>query len=161
MPKSRDRFTGWYPSDPHFREEFNGELAKAIRTLAEHRDTTVITTLLRHVKDNDLQKRILRKIVNTFPLDYNLKTGALKFRKLSEPYKWGEIPRIDAFESITTFHRDTINIGKVEYSVTEFVEEIIDTLILARRLIGADHIARLSETITAISNRNEKKLGIQ
>lgn len=93
------------------------------------------------------------------PLDYNRETGRLKLRKIDVPFNWPGSPRINAFESGTRFHQDTINVGNAEFSMAEFIDEVIDALILARKIIHADDLVRLSETISAIANRNQKRSG--
>lgn len=149
--------TGWYPSDPKYRDWFNQALAAAIQHLAQHGDTMPIMAMVNRIENNEIRKATLRTLLQLLPLDFNRSTGGLKLRKLGAPFDWSNIPRINVFETRIQIHNDTIKLGNSEFSVSEFVDEIIDALILARNSIPSGSLTRLSETISAIAKHNQKR----
>lgn len=113
--------------------------------------------MVNRIENNEIRKATLRTLLQLLPLDFNRSTGGLKLRKLGAPFDWSNIPRINVFETRIQIHNDTIKLGNSEFSVSEFVDEIIDALILARNSIPSGSLTRLSETISAIAKHNQKR----
>jgi hypothetical protein len=149
--------TGWYPSDPKYRDWFNHALANAVQKAGQHGDTRRITALVNRIENDEIRKAVLRKLLQLVPLDFNRSTGGLKLRKVGAAFDWSNIPRINVFGTRIQIHNDTIKLGNAEFSVSEFIDEIIDALILARNSIPSDSLMRLSETVSAIATHSQKR----
>jgi hypothetical protein len=149
--------TGWYPADPTYRDWFNQALANAVEKVGRHGDTGHVTALVNRIDSEDIRKAVLRKLLQLVPLEFNRATGGLKLRKGGAPFDWFNIPRINVFDARIQIHKDTIKLGNCEFSASEFIDEVIDALILARNSIPSESLARLSETISAIAAHNQKR----
>ena len=65
------------------------------------------------------------------------------------------VDHVNVFDPQITASTNAVKVGNVELSVDEFVDECLDAMILARRLLTQDHLSRLSEALTKIAARRQ------
>jgi hypothetical protein len=149
--------SGWYPADPNFREEFHSNLAAAIRRVAEHRDSTSITTLVNRIPDDQIRRSVLRQLTKLLPLDYHKETQSLRRRKDAPPFDWEAPVKVTVFDAKMLLDSGVIRIGGTNMTPEEFAEEAHDILILCRHRLSPTTVSRLQATLTAIAESQRKR----
>jgi hypothetical protein len=159
MGKGKDSsskyFSGWYPSDVRFRKDFNSAIVGALRHIASHGDTRALGELIEKVPDDELRRRMSRRLVQSLPIDFDRQKGTFTLRKGRGPFDWLAVEHVNVFDPQITASPSALKVGNVELSVDEFVDECLDAMILARRLLTQDHLSRLSEALTKIAARRQ------
>lgn len=146
----------WFPSDPKFRKQYKEAVVAAVRKIGEHHDTSHLTKLINTIEDETTRKKMLRDIMRQLPLAYDLKKGSLKIKKEAGTFDWTQVSEVKVFEKIIQFYDDTVAIGGIEFSGSEFVDEVIDSMILARKIIPDEAVERLVGAAQAILSQRRK-----
>ena len=118
---SSEYFSGWYPSDVRFRKDFNSAIAGAIRHIAGHGDTRALGVLIEGVPDDDLRRRMCRRLVQSLPVDFDRQKGTFTLRKGRGPFDWLAVDHVNVFDPQITASTNAVKVGNVELSVDEFV----------------------------------------
>ncbi len=97
-------FSGWYPFDSNFRAEFNEAMRATIMHAGKHGDTSLLERLLVCVSGTEPKRFVMRKIVSSFPFQYDLKAKRLKVKKgaVGDMPAWQDATKFDVFVGYTS-----------------------------------------------------------
>ena len=148
----------WWIESPSFRQKYNAYISSALTKGYETGDFGWISRILKSTPDDKIRDKVTKKIMKNLPLSYRDKTQSI----IKDNKRWGQHTAQD-FSSFISIginefiaeKDDKILIEKVKLEPSEFVDFVLDTIILNRNHFSVNDLDKINETLSLIKNRLE------
>ncbi len=148
----------WSPERVEFREYFNEKFRDALLHAKKHGDITSASRLINTISQNDDKRLIILRCENHFQIlwDEERQTFRGKFFALSD----AEISEFQVIKKALPIpiREGDIVVDKGIYSKNEFLDFMLDTIVLNRNMLSVDDLEKIEETLEIIKKKLHKKI---
>ncbi|WP_145926289.1 MULTISPECIES: hypothetical protein [unclassified Rhizobium] len=150
------RHISWYPNDAGYRKDFLIAVEYAFDHLLNHGDCQFLTLIARKCADLRFKESFTLLIESNSCLKFDSRQDA--FKKTS---KSTNRPSPDQLRKLP-WPREKVGTQREfknndNFQMDEFLDDVIDCLIVNRNRIGVDNLRPLAETVYRLAERAEKR----
>lgn len=147
----------WFPSDSRFRDAFTATAHDIVVNTLKHGDLRNIENLVDVIPDIRWREQIREILAAYVGAQIKFPTRKLYWESKSSRPKNLPVARLDLFNRGPKYQKNGVILGQLELSVSEFVDEVTDLLVLHRNKLGDEHIDKLAELILQLVERRQKR----
>lgn len=156
----------WDPQNHFFRERYNLFFREGVMNIFKHGDTGEISKLITFIPCEKSKLELIHRIESNFPLSWSKKTNSFKLKKsvndtplnADKVEKFAVIPPINITLSENQMG-EGILIEKTFVTKHEFVDFILDTIVLNRHVFSLENLEQIETTLEKIKKQIIKKKG--
>lgn len=147
----------WFPQDLYFRQAFTEMAIQAIQHGINHHDLTKLNSLIIGIPDVKWSGEI-RKTLSTY-IDAQIEPSTNRLYWANKKTRPTSLPdrRLDLFTRGPKYKSSGVILGNLEFSISEFVDEVTDLLVLHRNKLEDEHIDQLALPILQLVERQKKR----
>ena len=148
----------WSPERVEFREYFNKKFRDALVHAKAHGDITLASCLINTIPQNDDKRLIILRCENHFQISWDEKKQTFKGKLID--LSDAEISEFQVIKKALPIplREGDIVVDKGVYSKDEFLDFMLDTIVLNRNMLSVDDLEKIEETLEIIRKKLHKKI---